>query len=240
VGIIAQRIDELDGKLKFIYSTAREIDTSILQRDLERTVYEAFESLRPLRHRYIVLEAVYEGHNITVGKWLRLKDFYQRFGSLGSPINWPERFLKIIRVTGEHIAPVVRKPIRETFTKLVELTKRLKVYDEIEVSRKVDVKTRVRTLEGEWSVLHIREILVKTHRPDRLVYKSDDANGFYPSLLIDSWSDITMIEDLIEDMVKLYADAKAKVMEAKAYNDRLLHEIRSLASPYVVAKILTS
>lgn len=249
MGVIAQRVDELDGKLKYIYSTACEIDTVYLQRDLEKTVYKALESLKPLRHRYIVLpETKFQDRiysytcQIAVGEWLRIKYSWQRFGS---PIHNREEAFKILREHGDVIALNVRKTIREVVTQLVELTKKLTPYDHVEVSRQVNVTTRIRALRGEWSVFRVEKIAVGTSNPFWVRYLYEEGSGYPPradssSFLIDRWDDVALIEDLIDDLVELYTEAKKKVMEVKAWNDKLLAEMKSLVAPYLIAKELNN
>jgi hypothetical protein len=240
MGVIADRVIELGQKLKYIQNIAREINTSNLQTDLENKIVEVFDTIKPFSHRYVTINdvtiSVYGWrYQVTVGPWLSMK----YIGYRATPIYDKKEFVEVIREHGDKISEYVRRPIKDTFKQLVDLTKQVKPYQTLKFTKRVDKDVKVGYL-CELETIHINKIWIETSIPTYVYYDDGERHHLTHCFHIDSWNDIVPLEDLLDDLVDLYKTGKEELYPIKEHNDKIIAKMREAVLPFAVAKALKS
>ncbi|GAH53029.1 unnamed protein product, partial [marine sediment metagenome] len=122
-----------------------------------------------------------------------------------------------------------------------DLTKKLKEYEDIEerivISPKKLYKYNMGWSDGciEVHEKEVNELSLNTRRPKDVVMDSEDAE--------DLWKvDITyprstaVIEDVIDNVVRLYDRVDAKLGIVKDYNQQIISQIDQIVTPYKLLK----
>jgi len=258
MGVIVQTILALKDRYDYVLRTAKDINTVNLETDLENLVFKSFEALRPLRSEYKIVGdlkdstgKVYE--QIGVGEFIRQKSTYETYGSNFRPDSeWSrKRFVNLMRSHGHLVTPHVRTSIQEDFGRLMQITKDLKVYDELTVSLEVTPSLIVHKHTCnkytanpvlELDDKKVEKLFLKTSDSEKVVYNKvkENESGYWPDLIDVSYeANIPVVEDLIDYLVKIYKMAGELVDVTRSHNDPLTTEMDTLASAYKVSKCLT-
>jgi len=194
-----------------------------------RTVFDAFALYRPLS--YTMHNLAYEGdYTISIGEWIRIKD---KWSQRGSYIQSHRQFYELICKYGEAMSQYVRRPIKDEFTRLVQLVKQLKPYNRMEYSK--DINKIVHIL-NDYDVTKITEyratkVVINTDNPDIVTIRVDTHTDPIRILHVGRLDTIYIIEVIIDDLIPLYKQAARDVTAIKEHNDRILEEIKRLVLP---------
>ena len=238
MGIISNTIDTLSGKISYLQELANACDTSKLNEKMKSTVYDAFDLLKPLSKTYRVVSSVDKyGSLLAVGTWLKLRIYYQRYGT---DIRNHDEFFEYIRRYGHDIARHVRKSIRDEFTSLVELTKQLKPYEACKFSLPVNKEiTRINANNvTERTKKKIIQITLDTNDSYWVTLETSPNMGF--RICIYYMEHTPILEDIIDELIKLYERARDEVAPIKEHNNAILEEINRLMLPRRLSKEIGS
>jgi len=243
MGVIAQQVIELQPKLDEMFWRARWIDDHN-DEDVRNRFDKSVHLLRPFSYEFKSACKVfsYEGHNgekyyhdLMVGEWLREKASYQSHGSV------VDHVLSHIQEHGPEIVEVVRPAIKEAFAEVAALSKQLRMYEEMCVSRVGMWDTRDINL-GTWrnqvgvGGFTMKEMHVTVGRPTVLYFWKTD--GFTGSLDIHDWYSIHVLEDVIDEVVGLYRSLYGITEEAERHNEAVFAKMNEAMAPYAVARAL--
>jgi len=245
MGIVIAGIRLIKQHYDFVLRMAEKVDTQTLQKEMENFVYESFLTFRPLCRKFkkiytFDVETQYgtSKWDLCMGEWIRERASYQQYGSI---VDDRESFLEIIREYGDILKPHVRKSIKEDFAKAVDLTKQLIMYRDFEVSvciRPREVYTyrylhyRERKSGVEIKPVKIERLTIKTQLPTKVLYGKDS------SIKLEDESNVSMVEDLIDDLVDLFKKADAEVCEVREHNERVMKQIEDVVAPYKIVNHL--
>ena len=235
-------------KLNFISNAVNKWAPHKLQRSLERTIYEYFRFLRPLRTRTIEIpiEKILGGKleaKLVVGRWISTKIVSSRL-----PIRKPNEFMKTIKNHGDKICKVVRKDKRKEFEKLYHLSLKLKNYNQIvkqkpSYTRKVEAKIIKVDFENErifadW--VKIDEIVMSTVYPNIISLRK--GNKTIKEINVNSsllWIfELLSIKNIVDDIVKIYEEMIEDIKPIRMYNEEILKQMEKIIAPYRIAKEL--
>lgn len=243
MGLIVSAINRIKPSLELVFDLAGKVNTSLFQADMEETVMDAFTLLKPLSYRLrkvcIIEKGYYDYTYLCVGEWLRVKRNYQRKGNM---VKYKGDFFKFIREYGDLIKPHVRKPIRDEFSSLVDLSKQLIVYDTLRIKIEIP-ETEVYLCDFD---RYDKRVNVITRRVKGLGVSTDYSwhvilylvNEGTCGLSIYSMEYASIIEDIIDYIIELYRNAYIEVSRVKEHNDRILREIRDVVEPFRVANAI--
>jgi len=245
MGIVIAGIRLIKQHYDFVLRMAEKVDTRTLQREMENFVYESFSTFKPLRRKFKEICTVTEKtryytstYNLCIGEWIRRKSRYHQYGSI---VDHSESFLKIIREHGDELKPHVRKSIKEDFAKAVDLTKQLIMYRDFEVSvcirpREVYTYLYLYCRGGKSGIeikpVKIERLTIKTQSPTRIFYGKDT------SIQLEDESNVSIVEDLIDDLVDLFRKADAEVCKVREHNERVMKQIEDVVAPYKIVNHL--
>ena len=231
-------------KLNFINSVVNEWSPFKLQRSLERTIYEYFRYLKPLRTRTIEIpiRKVLDGklkEKLTVGRWISTGIVYKH------PIRKPYIFMEILKNHGDKICKVVREDKRKEFEKLYHLSLELKNYNQIvkQYTRKVKAKIIKVNFENErifadW--VKIDKIVMTTAYPN--IFCLRKGNRTIKEICVNSsllWIfELFSMENIIDDVVKIYEEMIEDIKPIRMYNEEILKQMEKIIAPYRIAKEL--
>jgi len=247
LGLIIAGLRIIKPAYDFCLQTAPKINTRVLQSEMEKFVTGCFQALKPLSYDFKEVTQItekYYGNTYTatlcIGEWLRERGVYQKYGS---SIDRPEDFFNCIRRYGEYLKPHVRKPIKDVFANLVDLTKSLRPYNEILVKLEIpetEVFEHYCPYRGGDSTtvtitsMVVNAIGVRTSYPwDLLLFKSGEEE---PEIRdITNQSKVSIYEDIISYMVDLYKRAEAEVSVTRKHNEEIMREMEQIVAPFKIA-----
>ena len=259
MGVIVQTILALKDRYDYVLQATKDVNTKTLQDNLDELVFKSFEALRPLRSEYKIVGditnsegKVYE--QIGVGEFVRQKSTNETYGSNFRPDSeWSRRrFVDLMRSHGNLITSHVSTSKQEDFGRLVQIINDLKFYDELTVSLEVNPSitvhkhtcnkyTAFRVLELDEK--KVEKLFLSTSDPEKVVYnKRVENNSSWVSIDnidVTYESNIPVVEDLIDYLVKIYKMAGELVDVSRSHNEPLTTEMDTLASAYKVSKCLT-
>jgi len=209
------------------------------EKDVHRTVREYFEVLKPFSHKKRVITWYYDQYwhkyycvvvskNLTRG----FEGHVSEKGARGYRM-WDDDFFKAIVDVGDEIAKVVRKPIRDAFSKLVELTRKL------ETPQKALV-----VLEGEFRVfitkryVTFRQLKVSSEEPYVLVFTDPITEWDWERERIRLGDGLLPIEDIYDDVKRALLELERRVIDAKKHNEEIFRRMRQVVAPYALANNL--
>lgn len=263
MGTIAETLRELKPKYDKLIDLSNKINTRRLQEELLESVFGCFHSLRPLSYKYQELpqdkfklpqdkfKSSSSYYSLTIGTWIGKKWRYQKYGS---SISYEREFFDIIRKYGSDLVKYLRRPIKDDFTKLTDLTKQTKSYDETAVSivltapRKImdysfpycprgyyGFRSETTPIEGKMKLETkiIKGLGVGTHKPLEVILHETIGNE---TLSINSESNVAVLEDIIDDALKLYRKADSIVGKLRQHNEAIMEQMKTIAIPWKLGK----
>lgn len=242
MGILTGRIVELQSKINKILGMIDEIDTRKLQRELERFVFKCFSVFKPLSRKYREV-CIYENdgyrEKLCVGEWLRLKSGSQRYGSYVCR-EW--EFFDVVRKCGDKVKPYVRRSIREDFSGLVDLVKKLKPFSAVRFSvRFPPVKVSSVSIYSNslgFNSHMVSEVFLDTKYPHIVELRS---NGkIMVEIRVNDVEYFFELEDVIDYVVELYLKVRDQVIAVKKHNDKVVEEMRKIVEPWMIANKLSN
>jgi len=244
MGVIIGRIEELSDKVNYILKLTEEINTRRLQEGLCEFVYDCFTALKPLSRKFTIvcqIDNQWYTEYLCMGEWLRIKSgSYHKYGSI---VDSNSKFFDIIREYGDRLKPHVRRPIKEDFSLLVDLTKQLKAYNNIEVSMTIP-KIKVATYSMwnnklELKYYEVDKMSLTTSWPREIKLLNSNNGKDKESIRVDSEVDICKLEDVIDYVIQMYLKAKNEVTKTKNYNQKIIDKMKKIAEPWIIAKNLS-
>ncbi|MGC8936544.1 MAG: hypothetical protein ACP5KV_04175 [Candidatus Methanomethylicaceae archaeon] len=244
MGIIINGVRLIKPLYDYVLQTVPKIDTRGLQKNMEDFVKDCFMTLKPLSHEH--REVCYlDSYTLCLGEWIRIKFGGQRYGSY---LNSSDSFFKYIREYGDRLKPWVRKPIKMEFCELVDLAKALRPYDDILIkldiprtevfeyychtSRRGDNDQRIKI-----SSMTINAIGIRTSYPwILLLYKEGEGEPEHRE--ISGESKISIFEDIISYIVKLFKMADQQISAVREHNEKVMEKMSSTVKPWKIANNL--
>jgi len=238
LGVIISGVRMISEPYNHILRRSEEVRVSTLVETMRKFVNEAFEALRPLSHRYEFVCRLRDcdEYGLYIGTWLRTKwgSNPRRYGSIVGNI------LPYIRRYGDELKEHVRGPIRDDFAEAVDLTRELKDYEEIREAVAISPRRlcrydigglttsrSIKTREKE-----VAELSLRTSSPREVVMGSSE-NDEEPWVVDVSYpGSPAVLEDVIDDVVRLYDRVEAKVSAVRSHNERIMSRIDQVVTPW--------
>ena len=245
MGIIISAIRIIKPAYDFCLQMIPKVNTYSLQRSMEEFVIDCFEALKPLSHSFKEIAYTDSGDILCIGEWIRVRGRYQKYGS---NINKPSTFFYYIRKYGGYIKPDVRKPIRDTFSQLVDLAVKLKPYDTVLVKLQIP-ETEVFEYyypyaeKGDGKVVEIRSmkinaIGIKTNSPSYLfLFKCGEEDDPIERDITHEVN-ASIFEDIVSYMVDLFKKAYKEVSEIREHNEKIMKQMEEVVAPFKIASNL--
>jgi hypothetical protein len=241
MGIIVSGIKLIKPAYDFCLQMAPKVDTKTLQKQMESLVQDSFATLKPLSSSLQTVTRIHTSYGtreILIGEWVRDKSSYQKLGS----IVWNEsEFFKCIREHGEQMKPLVRRPIRNEFSQLADLTKQLISYSDLTV--RIDIPpTEVYEHEcslGEQVKLTrkvVKSIAIETCRPYKILLDVGERENKERELTAEAYTPI--FEDIISYLVDLFKKADAEVSKVRNHNEKIMEQMKQIVAPLKIANSL--
>jgi hypothetical protein len=266
--LLIDRIEELRLTFKELNRLADEIDTRTASEELYQTVFQAFTLLQPFSWKSLEVMHVTKksfsrnmsgyGHNeidnedIIVNNWVGLRNKGAWRSNRAYPINDRTFFFNVIKEYGSEIAEKVRGPIKGDFLDLHYQIKELEDYSSLLLSLQFDstFKTCDSSRYGYKAgapifSIPIYGITFETNAP-RDVYllktkieKPEDIKKNYDNgINLTEFQDMHKIEQIKDELMKLYKEASVTVTKTKDHNDPIFKEISKITSAYDFAKAI--
>jgi len=257
MGVIIKQFHRMRPEIEQILEAHRRVNTRDLQVYLERCVDKSFNALKPFSHEFRKVCDVreeYYRYELCVGTSINKRSWGRTRGREVSG----DDLIKIVKNYGRAIQQHVRKPIREDFLRLVELTEKIKPYEQIRVERslqKSDIRLNqrgswvCRTRPNKFTYVYIThggelkfeehsfsKMWLTTDNPDRVRFngKGEGEEEFTVYLLhID---ELPVIEDILPDVIELYKEAEREVGKTRILNESIMAEMNKVAAPWLIAR----
>ena len=237
MGVIISGVRMISEPYNYILQKAKDIHVSKFNKDLERFLNSSFEALKPLSYKYKEVCNMSEDgdtYYLCIGTWLRTKWRSRGYGSHVGDI------IPYIRKYGDELKPHVRSPIKDDFADIVDLTKKLRNYDDIE--EKMEISPRKLCMYQtsyaddciEVSEKTVKELSLSTTRPKTLVMASEDEGDWRLDITYERSP--AVVEDVIDDVVRLYDMVDAKLSVVRDHNQRITSQIDQIVTPYKLLK----
>jgi hypothetical protein len=248
MGEIISAIERMKPTYDAVLRIVPKTHTSELMKNLLTFVWKTFEELKPLSHqrRKVCLIETESWSYGTIFTELYINEWLMRKYNWCARCSPPDEgaFFDLIRRFGDEAVPHVRRPIRETFSELVDLTKRLIPYDEIEVRAEIPRVKVARYVfpwkfSGDGSIAIIKRdvnaISVRTSWPWNLTLSGDEGEM---TIDITDESEVALFEDIIDHVFKLYREAEDKVAKIRAHNEEIMERMREAVGPWKIARAI--
>lgn len=242
MGVIISGVRMISEPYNYILKKANDIHVYSLAKELTDFVNDSFEALKPLSYEYKEIcqmkdEGYHDRGKLCIGTWLRTKySGYYKYGRIVNDI------IPYILKYGDELKPHVRRPIKDDFADLVDLTKKLKDYENIQETMEISPKKLYKYHVYE-SVnvdeLVITELELNTSSPRDVIMRPREGAG-EDSWGIDIRSDKTpaVLEDVIDNVVKLYNMVDAKLSVVRDHNQQIISQIDQIVTPHKLLKAL--
>ncbi len=242
MGVIISGVRMISEPYNYILKKSMDIQVSTLQHDLNKFLNESFAALRPLSYKYkevcnIHNDNDYHDHYLCIGTWLRTK--WGRGSGYGSHV---DSIVPYILKYGDELKPHVRRPIKDDFADIVDLTKKLKEYEDIEETITMSPRKIFKYKMSGWKAHYIEvsekevEVLsLSTTSPEyvRMISENDEKPW---SIDIGYSNAPAVIEDVIDAVVQLYDKVDTRLSVVRDYNQQLEAQIDQLATPHKLLK----
>ncbi|MBA7629274.1 hypothetical protein ES703_36772 [subsurface metagenome] len=223
----------------YILKKSNDIQVSRLQSDLKVFLNESFEALRPLSYKYKEVCNMRDDGNseyLCIGTWLRTK--WGRGRGYGSHV---DSIVPYILNYGDELKPHVRRPIKDDFADIVDLTKKLKKYENREETLTVSPR-KLFQYNMSWhedylevSEKEVEVLSLSTKYPKNVeMISENDENPW--NIGICYKNSPAVIEDIIDDVVRLYDRVDAKLAVVRDYNQQIMSQIDQIVTPYKLLK----
>jgi len=248
MGIIASGFKLIKESYDFVLQMAPRVHTSALQDRMEAFVNQCFQALRPLTYDYREVCEIKEiwgdstyTHKLCIGDWLRLKSSHQTYGST---IDRSVDVFCQIRGHGDELKPHIRKPVKEDFALLVDLTKQLIPYDELLVKFEIPETTVLEYNcpghDGEpitMTTMEITAIGIKTSHPwDLLMFQDGEKEPKNRDITYEP--NASIFEDVITHMVDLFKKANTEVAVVREHNEKIIAQMDTIVAPIRIGNSL--
>jgi len=239
MGVIISGVRMISEPYNYILQKAKDIHVSKFNKDLERFLNNSFEALKPLSHKYKEACNMNEDgdtYYLCIGMWLRTKWRSRGYGShVGNIVPY-------IRKYGDELKPHVRRPIEDDFAELVDLTKKIEDYDDI--SEAITISPRKLCMyQTSWaddcievSEKTVKELSLNTSSPKTVVMDSEDDGAWRVDITYEKSP--AVIEDVIDDVVRLYDRVDAKLSVVREHNQQIISQIDQIVTPHKLLKAL--
>lgn len=235
MGIIANRLTELEPELSEINTYVNELGVDFYSYDTKLIggIEERFAILKPYRYKSKEIFRIDIDNRLVLGRGIRMKTHWSR--GVGSVLGM--QFLQIMVDYSGPIILNVRKPIKETFIRAINIIS--------------DVKTLNKDILVPLAIKEIGDKRIELgstntwHRTTEKVFLKSGFGDTSSSITFPrnktelTAADIAIAEDIIGDIVELYRDGYAKVQAIKKHNEVKLKELDDVFTPYRVAKKLS-
>lgn len=185
-------------------------------------VYGVFRALAPLAE-----EPVRVTRSLVVGEWIKYKGY-----------SLPERdVVPVIKKYGEKIAAVVREDIREEFSELVRLTRKLRNMPKRVSVRVPCVKVaHVDVFDYRASVAEyiVHAVSVDAEAPRTFVLHTDAGKRRF---IVAHAESLIVTAQLMPYIVKAYKTYLEAVERTRKHNMAVLDKMREVAAPYLATQI---
>ena len=244
--MIISLLQELTPQLSKLLELAEKINTYQLNNQIRDHVYSCFRTIVPLSRTFKVTpikvtNAWGSDAYLAIGKWLRWKTAWYRYGEL----IYENEFFDVIREHGDQLVPYVRKTIRPVFAELVELTKQIKIVPDFGVQINFAPRT---ILEYElysgkrgvdFKTSKVNALVIKTDSPLHIDYLDMNKKLGYDYITLNSKHDLHLIAQLINELEKLYEIAYEEVREAREHDLKILKQMEDLVMPFKLSRALS-
>jgi len=232
MGVIISGVRMISEPYNYILQKSWDIHVYELKSNLVRFLNDSFGALKPLSHKYKTVCDINEEpgrstHYLCVGSWLRT-----RWGSRGHGSHVNDIIPYVLKY-GDELKEHVRRPIKDDFAKAVDLTKELKEYEDIGEA----ITVSPRKLHSYWMYrsLEVNEktvngLTLNTSMPKIVILKSDGDDSWRIDISNDNSP--AVIEDIIDDVVRLYDMVDAKLSVVREHNQRITSQIDQVIMPY--------
>jgi len=232
MGLILQGVESIKEKYNHCLDVSDRINTYKLRRSIGYDVLDCFRAIRPLSREPKIVVRV-DDEEFQLWEWIRHK---RPWNKIGRVIVDGVEFMDIIRMFGERMKPLVRSEIASEFSSLVDLTFKLLPYNALN-SRITIPPTKIRAYRTspriEFVEIDVEMLGVHTDEPQNVLL-FDERGG----RLIQDLTDIntpTVLEDLIDHVVRLYDSVDMQISTMKEHNDKIIEEMRKVVAPFLVA-----
>jgi len=147
---------------------------------------------------------------------------------------WDESFFRAIVDVGDEIAKVVRRHIRDKFSKLVELTRKLKTAEPTVV---LMGEFKV-FMQGRSRYVTFRKLEVCSRDPDELTFKGPDTEYMWEHETFGLGRGLLPIEDIYDDVKRALLELERRVADIKKHNEEIFRQMRQVVAPYALANNL--
>ena len=241
MGVIISGVRMISEPYNYILQKAKDVRVSKLAAELETFINNSFAGLRPLSHKYKVVCNMSEEHTnyLCVGTWLRTK-WGRNSRGYGSHVG---NIVPYILKYGDELSEHVRRPIKDDFADIVDLTKELKKYEDISEVIGIEPKKLYKynmSWHDDCVEVHekeVKELSLNTSSPKTVVMMTENDE--------DPWKvDITyerspaVIEDVIDNVVRLYNMVDAKLSVVRDHNQQIMSQIDQIVTPHMLLKAL--
>lgn len=238
MGIIIDRIKELEPILTYIQNISNKYYIPKLNAEIRGTVYNAFELLKPLSYKETVIKEYVDYElGVSLDRWVKVR--YSR-NMPNIIVTDEEQFFECIRKYGHEMIKHVRKSIRDEFAALVELTSKIEQYKEKKYY--LDVDKQVMSIRYDdrltFIPLHVVRVEVDVMEPAYVLLRTDEDDEY--KLSINALESIPVLEYVLDEVLSIYENIKQDIEPIKRHNDRLLQEINRLILPRRLSKEIGS
>lgn len=237
MGVIISGLRMISEPYNHILERARDVYVYSLAKELKKFVNHSFDGLKPLSHKYKEVcqmkeEGYRGGGKLCIGVGLRVKHSNYGYGSIVNNI------VPYILKYGDELKKHVRRPIRDDFADAVDLTKELRDYENIEETLAISPRKLCRySIYESLDVKEkeVRELTLNTSSPKTVIMKSEDGEDHW-SIQVDGNHSPAVIEDTIDDVVRLYDMVYAKLAVVRDHNNRITAQMDQIVTPYRLLK----
>lgn len=221
-----------------ILARAKEVENARFAGALDAEVYNIFRSLCPLSSKNVFVSTSFsDGGKVRVKKWISICAPWE---TRGRPVD-QYRFVSLILDIGEKIAPFVRKEIREEFSELLNLTKRLREVKNIVAVKDMSLSGKMvfQVSSSSEKRYRVRSLSIGASSPFTVVVTVDSEKnplsfhfheGFYVETAV-------LLEEVLPDIVSLEKNLYRSVVRQNKRNKMILSKMREVVAPYNIVGI---
>lgn len=244
--MIISLLEELKPQLSKLLQLSNAINTYYLNHEIHNRVYEAFRTIASLSRTFKVTPIKIEyrwGSDayLAIGKWLRWKTRWYRYGEL----IYEGEFFEVIRKYGNQLVPYVRRTIRSVFSELVELAKQIRIVPDFEVRLTFSPRTIIEydlyagTRSMSFKTFQVKGLSIKTDQPLSIELLRTDKKFSYNCITLNKKYDLHLIAQLVNEIERLYEAANKEVREAREHDLEILKKMEDLVLPFKLSKALS-
>jgi len=248
MGKLNEALDELMPKYKELLKISNDISTRDRSRDIKNRVEMQFKKLKPMSHR-LKHATVVEGTStnrwrgdwvrVGVGTWFRKSTYSSGWGQQIWDI------YEFLKEYGDHLKPLVRGPIREDFSDMVDELKKMTLYEDLNKSVIFDEpktlrSTRMLSYDRKMSINEFEATGIKmsTNNPGAINFVPRSGYSGYGGHSISNTDSLFLLEDIIDDVISIYEESRNELQAAISLNKKSLERMADITAPYDIARAL--